>query len=587
VTSIRRRFDVSERGIIELAVLDEEKPRADRLVRHLEAIYWVSTLMNSAGDLGELLDSLAATIGYVFESERSYVIVNDEHGVQSERVVHRSSLDDGTFSQGLDISSSIVGEAIDAGQSVLTADAQHDGRFKSKESVMLHGIRSVMCVPVEASDAILGALYVDSGSRRDVYGNDDLELLASLGRLVGLAVHRAFIARKKMEAERNLHRREEEVRQLQKLEAIGRLAGGVAHDFNNLLAVISGYCDLVLDELGKHPLSEHVVEVRQAAERATELTSQLLAFSRKQIREPTNVDLNTLISGMKKMLGRLIGEDVVLKTVLHPGLGHVLADKGQVQQVVMNLAVNARDAMPTGGKLTIETSEASVDEALRARHPDFEEGRYAMLAITDTGVGIDHDTQSRIFEPFFTTKDEGKGTGLGLSTVYGIVKQSGGEIIVYSEVGQGTTFKIYLPLVSEGDLRPSYSPRKVASYSGTETILVAEDDEALLKLTSRLLRMQGYQVLEASSGEDAISIMALYAGKLDMLVTDVVMPGMSGSELARFLQARRPGLKVLYMSGYPDDAIFEHGVIGDGMHFVQKPFTAASIGRKVREVLDD
>ncbi len=379
---------------------------------------------------------------------------------------------------------------------------------------------------------------------------------------------------------------EVQLRQAQKMEAIGRLAGGVAHDFNNVLTAIFGYVDILREELPADSTAQRdLAEVRKASERAASLTKQLLAFSRQQVLEPMVLEPTALIEDFEKMLHRLIGEDVELRLSLARDTGNVLADPGQLQQVLMNLAVNARDAMPTGGKLILETANAELSEQYAELHQPVVPGRYVMLAVSDTGTGMTPETRARIFEPFFTTKEKGKGTGLGLSTVYGIVKQSGGYVWVYSELGRGTTFKIYLPRVDAAPdtLLPAREPVTVA---GTETILLAEDDAVLRPLAKGLLEKLGYTVLDAADAVEALEAARQYTEVIHLLLTDVVMPGASGRELARRLESHRPDVKVLYVSGYTDDAIVHHGMLEPGLNFLQKPFTPAALARKVREVLD-
>jgi two-component system, cell cycle sensor histidine kinase and response regulator CckA len=391
---------------------------------------------------------------------------------------------------------------------------------------------------------------------------------------------------KRREAEEALQRSEEQLRQSQKLEAVGRLAGGIAHDFNNLLTVITGYSDLLLRRSGHDEAARSKIEeIRKAAERAASLTRQLLAFSRKQVLEPRVLDLTETVANMDKMLKRLIGEDIHLVTMLEPNLKKVSADPGQIEQVIMNLAVNARDAMPHGGKLTIETRNVYLDAAYARSHLSVRPGQYVMLAVSDTGHGMDAATQERIFEPFFTTKEVGKGTGLGLSMVYGILKQSGGNIWVYSEPGHGTTFKVYVPVVEEDvSAEPEASAPK--TQKGTETILLVEDEEIVRNLLRDILEMEGYEVIVAENGQDALQACARQREQIHLLMTDVVMPGMSGRELVAQLTGQCAGLKVLYMSGYTDDAIVRHGVLDEGVAFLQKPFTPDAATRKVREVLD-
>ncbi|HEY3348957.1 MAG TPA: ATP-binding protein [Thermoanaerobaculia bacterium] len=382
-------------------------------------------------------------------------------------------------------------------------------------------------------------------------------------------------------------RAEESLRQSQKMDAVGQLAGGVAHDFNNLLTAILGYADLLASRPAiEGGAREEVAEIRNAGERAATLTRQLLAFSRKQVLEPVVLHVNDLVGDLEKMLRRLIGEDVDLVSILDPSVGNVRADPGQLEQVILNLVVNARDAMPRGGKLTIETANADLDEAYSQRHAAARPGRYVMVAVSDTGFGMDASTVEHIFEPFFTTKEKGKGTGLGLSTVYGIVKQSGGNIWVYSEPGKGTAFKVYLPRVDDAvaeGVSAEASPLPAAAAN--ETILLVEDEESVRTLARRILVGHGYRVLEASGGEAALEAFRAHGARIDLLVTDLVMPDMAGTDLAARLNERHPDLRVLFMSGYTGDAAVRSGQLVQGRAFLQKPFTPAVLLRRVRDSL--
>jgi PAS domain S-box-containing protein len=380
---------------------------------------------------------------------------------------------------------------------------------------------------------------------------------------------------------------ERQLRMAQKMEAVGRLSGGIAHDFNNLLGVIIGYASVLRKALGaENPLCEHALEIEKAGQRAASLTKQLLAFSRRQVLTPAVLNLNTLASDMEKMLPRLLGEDIEVSLALAPRLGSVKADQSQIEQVIMNLAVNARDAMPSGGRLKVQTANVELDQSYTRNHPGSKAGSYVLLAMTDTGTGMNAETLAHIFEPFFTTKEPGKGTGLGLATVYGIVKQSNGYIWVDSEPRKGASFQIYLPRHTEQATAEESKLDPPEKLRGSESILLVEDADPLRKLAQRFLEAGGFRVLSAPSGEDALEVAAHYPGTFDLLLTDVVMPGMNGRSLAEQLSRRQPGIKVLYMSGYTDSFIAGHGVLEAGLHILHKPFTEETLVRKVREVLD-
>jgi signal transduction histidine kinase/ActR/RegA family two-component response regulator len=466
-----------------------------------------------------------------------------------------------------------------------------------------------LCPPFPRFDSFLGA-PIDSRTR--VYGwlclldksgahqfsaeDEGLAgiLAAQVGRFYEMGSRYADVVRHAAELERSVNEHitqrrqlEEQFRQAQKVEAVGQLAGGVAHDLGNLLTVIMGYSDIYLARLqSEDPLHMPLTEIRKAGERATGLTRQLLAFSRKQVFMPVVLDLNVIVDEMAKLLRRLIGEDVTLTVCAEQDLWRTKADPGQMEQILMNVVVNARDAMPRGGKLRLETKNVELDTGYARTHAGVKPGEYVLLAISDTGCGMDASVRARIFEPFFTTKGPTKGTGLGLATVFGIVKQSGGHIEVFSEVGLGTKFKIYLPRDTSGAPMATSPRAKEPVRGGTETVLLVEDDEGVRTLAATVLHQHGYTVLGARDGGDALMICAARAEPIDLIVTDIVMPHFSGRHLAEQLAGRRPPMKVLFMSGYADDAIFHHGVLESGTPFLQKPFTPEALARKVRELLD-
>jgi signal transduction histidine kinase len=398
---------------------------------------------------------------------------------------------------------------------------------------------------------------------------------------LGQAIHRAIAERR---LQRDKHALEEQYRQSQKMEAVGQLAGGIAHDFNNLLTAIQGYCELLSEMLPPRSVEAgHLREVRLAADRAAALTRQLLAFGRRQILEPRVLDPRACLREIEPLLRRLIGEDIDVVFRATDTVANIRADPGQIQQVLLNLAINARDAMPNGGTLVLEVSDGVLDEEFTQQYRSVMPGRHVMFTVSDTGIGMSEETQARIFEPFFTTKQKGKGTGLGLATVYGIVKQSGGSIWVSSVPGRGTTFKIYLPRVEEPLERPAVEERP-RSLQGKETVLVVEDEEIVRQLVRKILQRLGYRVLVVGTPQEALDIPD--TDRVDLLISDVVLPHMSGRAVAEQLRARRPGLRVLYMSGYTDDAIVHRGVLDPNTPFIQKPFTPDALAQRVRQILE-
>jgi PAS domain S-box-containing protein len=465
-------------------------------------------------------------------------------------------------------------QARETGEPVYRRTQAQMYQYQDRVELFEQQVHSVVDVPFTGGTLALNSREEAAFSPRD------LDLLAQFAQVLSEA-HR------RLQDLQALEEKETQLRQAQKLEAVGHLAGGVAHDFNNLLTIISGYSEFLLRHAGPdQPLHPSVQEIQKAADRGAGLVRQLLAFSRKQMLQPSVLNLNLVVADLGKMLQRLIGEDIELKLIAAPALGAVQADRGQVEQVLLNLVVNARDAMPQGGKLFIETANVEVDESDTLRRPMVEPGAYVRLSVSDTGVGMDKETQAQIFEPFFTTKEPGKGTGLGLAMVYGIVKQSGGYIWVYSEPGQGTTFKIYLPRIAEPHPPAAGVETARRPLGGQETILLVEDEEAVRRLMALSLREQGYTLLEAGGGEEALQVGSQHAGLIHLLVTDVVMPGMNGQQLAERLAGAQPQLKVLYMSGYTEGIIAQHGILAPQVAFLQKPFSPDRLALRVREVLD-
>lgn len=460
----------------------------------------------------------------------------------------------------------------------ISNDISDDVYFNSgdREWLQKEGIEGFAGVPLIVENRLVGVLAMFFDKK---INEETIEALNSVKDLIAQGIDRK-------NTELALKESEEKLRQSQKLESIGQLAGGIAHDFNNLLTAITGYSELSLRRLeNDDPLRRNLEEIRSAGERAAALTRQLLAFSRKQVLQPKILDVNLIVSDFEKMLQRLIGEDIELRTILKPQLGNIKADPGQIEQVIMNLVVNARDAMPLGGKLTIETENVFLNEIYAKQHIGVVPGAYIVLTVSDTGIGMDDETQKRIFDPFFTTKDLGKGTGLGLSTVYGIVKQSGGNVWVYSEINYGTTFKVYLPRVDEiGEITEPEKPLE-SEIKGTETILIAEDEDTVRKYTKDVLVSCGYVVLEAASGKEALLLCDEYEKPIQMLITDVVMPGLSGRELVDEVSLKYPNMKVLFMSGYTDNTIVYHGVLDKVTDFIQKPFSPDTLAQKVRQLL--
>jgi PAS domain S-box-containing protein len=561
-------------------------------IEQLDALSRASQAVTASLELDQVLAQIVPLASQVSASDYSSVVLVDESGRMGQSAENVPGVpaikyrvrDEGLTSWIVRSHQAAVIDEIGEDGSVTPDPGEGAPRF-ANPLIVKAGVKSLAGVPLMVKDRLLGVLYLHSLRPGAFHGQ--LPLLTAFANQVAIAIENARLHEALEQELTGRKRLEEQLLQAQKMEAVGRLAGGVAHDFNNVLTAITGYADLLLMNLGDlDPWRKDVEEIKKAADRASTLTHQLLAFSRKQVLQPRVLNLNAVVANMEKMLRRLIREDIDLVAVLDPALGNVKADPGQTEQVIMNLAVNARDAMPQGGKLTIETMNVYLDEDYARQHVDVQPGPYVMLAVSDTGIGMNEETLSYIFEPFFTTKEKDEGTGLGLSTVYGIVKQSGGHIWVYSEPGQGTTFKVYLPQVEEVIelLEPSSVPTELPQ--GSETVLLVENADIVRGLAHRVLLQNGYTVLEARHGEEAFLICEQHEGPIHLLVTDVVMPGMSGRELAERLTTSYPETKVLYMSGHTDNAIVRHGVLEPDIAFLQKPFTPDVLARKVREVLD-
>jgi signal transduction histidine kinase/DNA-binding response OmpR family regulator len=461
-------------------------------------------------------------------------------------------------------------------------DVRSDPRLAPvHDLVCMHGTISLLLLPLIIKEEVMGSLCLNTTAPRH-FTTEEVSLAQRVAEQVSGVLARIQLAEEHQQLE-------EQYRQSQKMEAIGRLAGGMAHDFNNLLTVITGYSELLLHRYfdNNDPRRQDIEQIHKASERATALTRQLLAFSRQQVIQPEVLNLNNIITDINEMLRRLISENIDLIVELDPALGQVKADPGQIEQIIINLAVNACDAMPRGGKMTVKTTNVDLDEAYVERHIGLEPGPYIKLIISDTGVGMDPETLSHIFEPFFTTKEQGKGTGLGLATVYGIVQQNKGHISVSSEPGQGTTFTIYLPRIDQAKALADQDQTLTETFGGTETILLVEDEDLVRELARYTLLQNGYNILEARHGQEALEVFKQYEDSIDLLLTDVIMPGgLSGYELGKRLTTLQPGIKVIYMSGYVDKDTIQHAVLDPEMNFLQKPFSPTTLSRMVREILD-
>ncbi|MBI1878196.1 MAG: PAS domain S-box protein, partial [Chloroflexi bacterium] len=559
VTAIR---DITKRKQAE-----EEIRRRNRELALLNRIIAASAVTPSM-DQEAILETACRELALAFNLPHATATLLDQKKMTTTVVAEYSSEDRrATLYQAMPLGDDpLFQHLLSRKMPLVTSEAQTD-----PDLTLIHGwlrqrsIVSLLLVPLMIEGEVVGGLGLESFEPR-CFSTEEINLTWSVADQLAGVLARVQLEEKRRQLEGQYH-------QAQKMEAVGRLTAGVAHDFNNLLTSISGFTHLIQAELQPNdPLQEMVDTILRSSQRAADLVRQLLAFSRKQIIQPKVLDLNTVVTEMDKMLRRIIGEDINLKTVLTPDLWPVKVDTAQIEQVIVNLAVNARDAMPRGGQLTIETANMVIDDDYMAGHLGTQPGEYVLLAVSDTGCGMSHEVKTRIFEPFFTTKEVGKGTGLGLATIFGIVRQSGGNIWVYSEENVGTTFKIYLPRAQETGLTPARPEIGAEMPSGDETILLVEDDIGVRGLVRQVLLRQGYTLLEAQNGQEALRLSAYYSGPIHLLLTDVVMPGISGKALARELAHTRPDLKILFMSGYTDEAIAHHGVLDPGVAFLQKPF---------------
>jgi GAF domain-containing protein/DNA-binding response OmpR family regulator len=551
-------------------LLRELRARQNRLETLLE----LSCELSRIQPVESLLARIAEACGHLLESESvGFRLVEGDDLVEA-----------GTWGRGEE---ALLSPRLKLGESV-SGRVSNDAHLipAHREALSRRGYRSLLALPVKLGDRVVGVLSIRT-RRREGFGREELTLATAFASQAAVALENSRLVQETQRAYDELSQTQAQLTRAQKMEAVGRLAGGIAHDFNNLLTVIMGRTELMLGSLKPvDPVRQPIELIEKTASRAADLTRRLLAFSRRQVLQPTSLDLNGVISNLEQMLRRLIGEDIRVVTALTPALGCVKADPSQIEQVIMNLILNARDAMPDGGQLTIETANVDLDAAYVRQHVGARPGPHVMLAVGDTGTGMTPEVQAHIFEPFFTTKGPGKGTGLGLATVYGIVKQSEGYIEVDTEPGRGTRVKVYLPRVDEAPAPTTPKATLAQRSHGTETILLVEDEEEVRALARDILRAHGYTVLEAQHGGEALLTCERHPGPIQLMLTDAVMPQMSGRELAERLAPLRPEMKVLYMSGYTDDAVVRHGVRDSGIGFLQKPFTADTLARKVRDVLD-
>jgi len=581
--------DITDRKCAE-ENLKQSEENARQLAQENAIMAEVGRIISSTLDIDEVYEGFSAEVKKIIPFDRIVIdIIDTEKNTVRNVYMAGKGLQDRNVKDIYPLEGSGNAEMVRTKSTLLiqTEDFnEYKDRFPMLLSTFQAGFRSIMNVPLFSKGKIIGGLLLRS-HKPYTYTDKDVRLAERIASQIAGAVANAQLYAERIHSEEERTILQEQLRQSQKMEAIGQLAGGVAHDFNNILTVIKGYSQLSLAEMKEEdPFRENIEEIKKSADRAADLTRQLLAFSRRQMMEMKVLDLNDSLRNLDKMLRRLIGEDIELVTLLTEDLGRVNADPGQIEQVIMNLAVNARDAMPNGGKLTIETADVELDEEYARAHIAVKPGAYVMLSVSDSGMGMTQGVRDRVFEPFFTTKETGKGTGLGLSTVYGIVKQSGGNIWVYSEPGKGTTFKIYLPRVDEPLEELKEKMVKEEIPRGNETILIVEDEEDVLTLAGRILSRQGYKVLEVTNGGEALEVCREEKQPIHLILTDVVMPQMSGRELIERCREIRQDFKAIYMSGYTDNTITHHGILEKGLDYIQKPFTIEGLTRKVREVLD-
>lgn len=577
--------DITERKKVEQSLKENEA----RLRKQNTVLMELAKhpLRNNPDNPFQSIREITEVIADTLEVERVSVWLynSDNSAIRSVDLYERSL---NRHSEGVELARKdypLYFKALEVESYIAANDACTDPRTKEFTESYLNqlGIKSMLDAPLHVNGKLIGVICHEHIGQSRKWALDEMNFANAIADSISLLLE----THERQKAEAALMQIEEQLRQAQKMEAIGRLAGGVAHDFNNLLTAINGYSDLTLLKLEKDsPFQHNIREIRRAGERAISLTRQLLAFSRKQILHTKVLNPNEIVKDMERILVRLIGEDIKLITRLDTSSGNVKADMGQVEQIIMNLVINARDAMPDGGKLIIETSKVYLDELYASSHINVIPGNYVMIAVTDTGCGIDAETREKIFEPFFTTKDPDRGTGLGLSTVYGIVKQSGGSIWVYSEKGQGTTFKIFLPSVDETTEPETQVEReKPVSSNKSATILLVEDEIQVQDVIKEILKLRGHEVLIASDGISALSVVENCNEPIDLLITDIVMPQMGGHELVKQIRELHPNMKVLYMSGYTEMYIVQENKLVEGAAFIQKPFTEQSFNEKVEEVL--